>query len=118
MVMAQQEMHLPAQHDLLAAVHAVRDQVESAESLEVQPGAYPAREERKGERVRRRDRQSAAALLAYRSGIAPRSFHAPHDVGRLRQKMRARLGQRDALRAAHEKPGADPILERANAPAA
>jgi hypothetical protein len=117
MVVAKQEMHLSAQNDLLAALHAVRNQVQGAESGKIQPGAYPARKERKRKRVSCRDRQALTILLTHRPGIPSRFLQTARDFGCQRQEMGTRFGQRDALWATREKPGANPILKTANAPA-
>jgi hypothetical protein len=43
-MVAEQEIHLPSEHDFFAAFHAVRDQIESAKLLKMQVLSNPVRE--------------------------------------------------------------------------
>lgn len=89
MVMAEQEMDLAGKHDLLARVHALRDQIERAERLETHMLANPDRKEREGERVRGCDRQRRSVALADGARIASSPFQRAHHVDSKRLEMYA-----------------------------
>ena len=116
-IMAKQEIDLPGEHDLFARLHAVRDQVESAERFEADVLADPAGEEGEGERVRRRNRQGRCLASADRPRFALRSSQGARQLFGERSEMGSRGREGSSLRAPLEQRSSDPILQSANAPA-
>ena len=117
-MVAEQEVDLPAEHDLLAGLHAVGDQVERAERFEADMLPDPAGKEGERERMRRRDRQRRRRALADRLRLAARPLQACAISSSASGRRWAPAGVRVAPCAlAHEERSADPLLEGADAPA-
>jgi hypothetical protein len=116
-IVAKQEIDLPGEHDPFARLHAVRDQVESAECFEPEVLTNPAGEEGEGERMRRRDRQGRRFACADRPRLSLRPSQGVRQLFGERSEMGPRGGQRRSLRAPLEERSAHPILQSANAPA-
>src|SRR5829696_3706265 len=116
-IMAKQEIDLPGEHNLFARLHAVRDQVESAECFEARVLADPAGGEGEGERMRRGNRQGCCFAPADRARFPLRSSQRPHQLFGERSEMRPCGSEGRSLRAPLEQWSSHPILQRANAPA-
>ena len=116
MKVTEQEIHLACEHDLFAGFHAVGDQVEGAERFEAEVLANPAGEEREGKRMRRRNGERRLAL-AQSLCLTARSMQNAHHLFGDRAEMGAGRRKHGAVRPAHEKRRADPILQGADATA-
>ncbi len=115
--MAQQKVHLTREQDLLAGLHAVRDEVKRPKCLGPHQSADPVREERERECVSRCDRQRRCIPRADGACVPPSLLKPTDEIVDRWLEMRAGRRKRGALGSPREQGCADPVLEGTDPPA-
>ena len=116
-VMAEEELRAALQHQLLAGLQGVGDELDGPEPEARLELAQPGGEEGQGQGVGRREAQRGRRGFLGRARLFPRRREPAEDLLGGRTEPPPGLGQRSGMRAAVDQRGADPILERADAPA-